>query len=430
MISRRASPHRSPATGVIDIDNTTRRPRPSFAVLSVAAALVLAGSPSPGRAGRAIAQSRPPSRWAAFTRSFDEYARADGIVGGRILSLRNGRVVADHVFGLGDRARGTPPEREAVYHWASITKTLTAIAIMQLRDHGRLRLGDPITRWVPELRQVHDTFGPMDDVTLRMLLSHSAGFQNPTWPYGHGRPWEPFEPTRWEQLVALMPYQELGFRPGSRFGYSNPGFIYLGRVVEALSGDPWAVYIQKNIWTPLGMTRSFVGTSPYQLAPLRAGSYTVRADSGRTRTDSNPREFDPGITRSNSGWNAPMSDLVTYVAFLTRAAGGDSALARRYDGVLRRTTLEEMWRPVVPLEAGGGRDDAFGLSFYLYRRGGHTVVGHTGEQSGFRSFLYFDPATTAAVIGVVNTTNEADPDASNQGWDDLTQQAVAMVAAP
>jgi CubicO group peptidase (beta-lactamase class C family) len=413
-----------------DIDNTTRRAGFSLAACWAVAVLVLAGVPSPGRAGRAVAQSRAPSGWAAFTRSFDEYARTDGIVGGRVLSLRNGRVVADHAFGLGDRARGTPPEPEAVYHWASITKTLTAIAIMQLRDRGRLRLDDPVTRWVPELRQVHDTFGAMDDVTLRMLLSHSAGFQNPTWPYGQGRPWEPFEPTRWDQLAAMMPYQELGFRPGSRFGYSNPGFIYLGRVIEALSGDPWAVYIQKNIWTPLGMTRSFVGTSPYHLAPLRAGSYTIRADSGRTRIDPNPREFDPGITRSNSGWNAPMSDVVTYVAFLTRAAGGDSTLAWRYDGVLRRTTLEEMWRPVVPLKVGGGMDDAFGLSFYRYRRGGHTVVGHTGEQSGFRSFLYFDPATTAAVIGIVNTINEANPDASSHGWDALTQQAVTVVAAP
>ncbi|MGN6390861.1 MAG: serine hydrolase domain-containing protein [Gemmatimonadales bacterium] len=397
--------------------------RPAVAALAVA--LLTGGAP-----GLPAQTAAPPSRWETLVRAFDTYARSDGVVGGRVMAIRNGQPVADHIYGLGDRERGTPPAPEAVYHWASITKTLTAIAIMQLRDHGRLRLDDPITRWVPELRQVHDTFGSVDQVTLRMLLSHSAGFQNPTWPYREGRPWEPFEPTRWEQLVSMMPYQEVGFRPGSRFGYSNPGFIYLGRVVEALSGDPWAVYIQKNIWTPLGMTRSFVGTSPYHLAPLRAASYTVHADSGRTTTDSNAREFDPGITRSNSGWNAPMSDLVTYVAFLTHATAGDARRALRYDGVLRRGTLEEMWRPVVPLSANAGMDDAFGLSFYLYRRGAHRVVGHTGEQSGFRSFLYFDPATTEAVVGVVNTTNEANSDGSNRGWDDLTQQAITMVASP
>jgi CubicO group peptidase (beta-lactamase class C family) len=188
------------------------------------------------------------------------------------------------------------------------------------------------------------------------------------------------------------------------------------------------VYVQKNIWTPLGLTRSFVGTSPYHLAGLRAASYTVHEDSGRVRTDANPREFDPGITIPNSGWNAPIGDLVAYVAFLTHADGGDSAVARRFDGVLPHATLEEMWRPIVPLTPGGSLDEAFGLSFYLYRRGATTVVGHTGEQSGFRSFVYFDPASTTAVIGVLNTTNEARPEASNRGWDGLTHRAVALVA--
>jgi CubicO group peptidase (beta-lactamase class C family) len=391
----------------------------------IVGALAAAATVRPGSAG---AQSRAPAGWSAFTAAFDAYAREDGVVGGRVTVVRSGRVLAEHAYGVGDRDRGTPPDARSVYHWASITKTLTAIAIMQLRDRGRLTLNDPITRYVPELRQVHDTFGSMDDVTLRMLLSHSAGFQNPTWPYGEGRPWEPFEPKRWEQLVSMMPYQELAFAPGSRFGYSNPAFIYLARVVEALTGDPWAVYVQKNIWTPLGMTRSFVGTSPYLLADLRAASYTVHADSGRLHTDANPREFDPGITIPNSGWNAPIGDLVTYVAFLTHADGGDSAVSRRYDGVLRHATLEEMWRPIVPLASGASLDEAFGLSFYLYRRSGTTVVGHTGEQSGFRSFVYFDPGTTTAVIGVLNTTNEARPDSSSRGWDGLTHRAVALVA--
>jgi CubicO group peptidase (beta-lactamase class C family) len=87
-----------------------------------------------------------------------------------------------------------------------------------------------------------------------------------------------------------------------------------------------------------------------------------------------------------------------------------------------------MWRPIVPLTPGGSLDEAFGLSFYLYRRGATTVVGHTGEQSGFRSFVYFDPASTTAVIGVLNTTNEARPEASNRGWDAVTHRAVALVA--
>ncbi len=160
----------------------------------------------------------PPADWAGFTATLDAYAREDSVVGATVVVMRDGRVLGHHEYGVGDRVRRLPPDSLAIYHWASITKTLTAIAVMQLRDRGRLSLDDPITRYVPELRQVHDPFGSPDDVTIRMLLSHSAGFQNPTWPYGAGHPWEPFEPTRWEQLVAMMPYQELAFAPGSRFG--------------------------------------------------------------------------------------------------------------------------------------------------------------------------------------------------------------------
>jgi CubicO group peptidase (beta-lactamase class C family) len=399
-------------------------PWPRAPIRVLACALVVSAS----GAGTARSQARPPERWAAFTAALDAYAREDSVVGGSVVVLRHGRVLARHTYGLGDRERRTPPDSAAIYHWASITKTLTAVAVMQLRDRGRLSLDDPITRYVPELRQVHDRFGSMDDVTLRMLLSHSSGFQNPTWPYGAGRSWEPFEPTRWEQLVAMMPYQELGFAPGSRFGYSNPAFIYLARVVEALSGDPWAVYIQKNIWTPLGMTRSFVGVSPYHLADRRAASYTLRPAAGAERVEANPREFDPGITIPNGGWNAPLGDLVAWIAFLTHADGGDPRTAARYDGVLRRATLEEMWRPVVPLASGGDSTEAFGLSFYLYRRADRTIVGHTGEQSGFRSFFYLEPVSTTAVIGVLNTTNDVRAEASARGWDALTHRAVELVA--
>ena len=406
---------------------------PGARACCVAAALAGAMGLLPDEGGLAAqsrsAPSAPPPRWGAFTAAFDRYAQGDGVVGGSVVVLRDGRVLARHAWGRGDMRVARPPEEGAVYHWASITKTLTAVAVLQLRDRGRLTLDDPIVRYVPELRQVHDAYGPIDDVTLRTLLSHSAGFQNPTWPYGEGRSWEPFEPTRWEQLVAMMPYQELGFRPGSRFGYSNPGFIYLARVVESLTGDPWAVYVQKNIWTPLGMTESFVGTSPYHLAGRRAPSYTVRADStGAARPAANPLEFDPGITIPNGGWNAPVADLVKYLAFLTHADHADSAVAARYDAVLRHATLEEMWRPVVPLTAGGSLDEAFGLSFYLSRRGDRTIVGHTGEQSGFRSFFYLDPVSTVAVVGVLNATNEARPEASAAGWDALTRAAVDLVA--
>ena len=170
--------------------------------------------------------------WAAFTRLFDELVDRDKVVGSSIVVVEGGRIIAYHAYGFADIANHKPVTEQTIFHYGSITKTLAAISIMQLRDRGRLTLDDHVTQYIPELRLVHNPYGSMDTITIRMLLSHSAGFQGPTWPYKQGKPWEPFEPTTWAQLVAMMPYQEVAFPPGSRYSYSNPAFIYLARIVE------------------------------------------------------------------------------------------------------------------------------------------------------------------------------------------------------
>lgn len=357
------------------------------------------------------AAAAPPQSadWTAFTHTFDTLAAEEGIVGGGVVLVQDGRAVAHHEYGFADRERGTRMMPQSIYHYGSITKTLTAIAIMQLRDRGRLTLDDRITSYIPELRQVHDPFGSMDAITLRMLMSHSAGFQDPTWPYKQGKPWEPFEPTTWNQLVAMMPYQELLFEPGSRYGYSNPGFIYLARVIEQLSGDPWEVYVQKNIFNPLGMTRSYFAATPYYLAADRPHNYTrIRDAAGRESLIDNGTDFDPGITMPNGGWNAPLGDLVTYVAFLTGATHGDPATQRLYDCVLRRESLREMWQPLyaTPQDGSDVDEDAIGLSFFTVRRGQTTFVGHTGSQAGYRAFLFLNPESGGAVVAAVNTDHD------------------------
>ena len=350
-----------------------------------------------------------PVRWSAYTRTFDELAAADGIVGAGIVLVKGGRMLAHHEFGYADREHGVPISLQTIYHYGSVTKTLTAIAVMQLRDRQKLTLDDRITAYVPELRQVHDPFGSMDAITLRMLMSHSAGFQDPTWPYKQGKAWEPFEPTTWNQLVAMMPYQEVSFPPGSRYSYSNPGFIYLARVIEQISGDPWEVYVQKNIFNPLGMTRSYFASTPYYLAADRSHNYTRRrAGDGREVTVDNGTDFDPGITMPNGGWNAPLADLVAYLAFLTGSSHGDPVTQRLYDTVLRHSTLTEMWKPLYPTVQDGSEvdEDSVGLSFFSIRRGQTTFIGHTGNQAGFRAFLFLNPGTGDAVAAAFNTDSD------------------------
>lgn len=370
------------------------------------------------------ASAQSPPGWGDATEAFDALVRTDSVAGGSLVFVRDGRIAVRHDVGFQDRAGGIAMGERAIMHWGSVTKTLTAVVIMQLRDRGLLSLDDPITRWVPELRQVHNPFGSMDGITLRMLLSHSSGFQNPTWPWRRYVGWEPFEPTRWEQLVGMMPYQEIRFSPGSRYGYSNPAFIYLARVIESITGDPYQSYIYKNLWIPLGLEQSSFGMTPWHLAAQRSNNYTlVRDSTGVERVVDNGREFDPGITIPNGGWNAPATDLVRWVAFLTGA--GEPGRRARFDQVLGRATLREMWRPVVAV--GGESPESMGLSFFLRPLGGDTLVGHTGEQAGFRSFVYFNPGTRAAVIGVVNTTNDARPEESGRAFRGALEAAVRLL---
>ncbi|MGH7569191.1 MAG: serine hydrolase domain-containing protein [Gemmatimonadales bacterium] len=395
----------------------------ALAAMLLSAPLIAQRAPKPGPPPPL---PPPPSiaGWDAFVRAFDSYAVADSIVGAAVLVLRDGRVVARHDYGWGDRRATQRADSNTIYHWGSITKTLTAVAIMQLRDRGRLTLDDRVTSYLPELRQVHNPFGSMDDVTIRMLLSHSAGFQDPTWPYRQWKPWEPFEPTRWEQLVAMMPYQELRFAPDTRYGYSNPAFIYLARIIEQLTGDAWQTYVQKNLFLPLELTRSSFAVTPYHLARFRSNNYTVGRDSaGRETVVANGREFDPGITIPNGGWNAPLGDLARWLGFLTGATGGD---------VLARGSLAEMWRSrfpgAEPVAPGDSLADSIGLSFFVLWRQGVRFVGHTGSQAGFRSFFYVNPATRAAVVAAFNTSNDAHPEQSAAGFRAVRDAALELIA--
>jgi CubicO group peptidase (beta-lactamase class C family) len=373
-----------------------------------------------------------PSAWTDFTRLFDSSVDHDRIVGAGVLLLEDGRVLAHHEHGLANRWKSRQVDEHTIFHYGSITKTLTAIAIMQLRDRRRLSLDDSVTRYIPELRLVHDPFGSMDNITIRMLLSHSAGFQNPTWPYKQGKSWEPFEPTTWNQLVAMMPYQEVMFQPGSRFSYSNPGFIYLARIIELLSGDPWETYVQKNIFAPLGLTHSYFGITPYYLEADRSHNYTlVRDSAGKETVTDNGADFDPGITMPNGGWNAPLGDLAIYLAFLTNATHGDATIQQRYDTVLKHSSLEEMWRPLYPVplarNAPAGQSESMGLSFFIVPRGRATLIGHTGSQAGFLAFMYLNPANGKAVVATFNTSSDLPPNNETSAVDTIREAALKML---
>src|SRR4051812_11402615 len=253
--------------------------------------------------------------WARVAALYHDRVQQTGIVGSSLVFVSKGQVAHKAFEGYQDRATKRAVDEDTIFHWASITKTFTGIAIMQLRDRGMLSLDDPAVKYVPELRLAHNPFGDISQVKIRHLMSHSAGFRGSTWPWGGDKPWHPFEPTTWEQLGAMLPYTDVQFAPGSKYSYSNPGVIFLGRIIELLSGDDYEVYVMKNILMPLGMHSSFFDRAPYHLLPRRSHSY-FRDDAGirEARFD-----FDTGITVSNGGLNAPFEGMGKYVAFLLGA---------------------------------------------------------------------------------------------------------------
>ena len=341
------------------------------------------------------------SAWDGLSLSLRDTLEASGMVGASWAFLREGEVLAHETFGFADLETGRRVDEATIYHWGSITKTLTGISIMQLRDRGLLSLDDPILRYVPELRVVHNPFGSMEEITIRELLSHSAGFRGATWPWGGGEDWHPHEPTEWAQIVAMLPYTEILFPPGSRYSYSNPGIVFLGQVIERLTGEDWEVYVEKNILRPLGMHRSYFDITPYHLLKDRSNNYTVREGV----PEANGLDFDTGITVSNGGLNAPIGDMARYLAFLVDA--GDDATREGYSIVLPRGSLEEMWEEVVPVAETGGLRESMGLCFFLEDYGGHRYVGHTGSQKAFLSFFYIDPELETAAIAAFNSNGTA-----------------------
>jgi len=326
--------------------------------------------------------------------------KTHGIVGSTFMLLHDNEVLAKEFYGLANIEQNRKVDEDTIYQWASITKTLTGIAIMQLRDRGRLKLDDPIIKYLPQLRGVHNPNGDMGDITLRHLMSHSAGFRNPTWPWKN-KPWHPHEPLYWEQIVAMIPYTEVQFKPGSKWQYSNPGIIFLGRVIELLTTDDWEVYINKNIFMPLEMHRSYFDTTPYHLMNNKAQSYTLK------KGDLTPAipDVNTGITVSNGGLKCPFPDFIKYMNFLM----GDTEKQDIYDQVLKRSSLEEMWQAQVEIPLfekdflGENRKDFMALTFFIEENFGMRFVCHSGGQNAFVTHFYLRPESRTTYVVGFNT---------------------------
>ncbi|TSA36627.1 MAG: hypothetical protein D4R64_07120 [Porphyromonadaceae bacterium] len=333
----------------------------------------------------------------AFRGFYHDQMVKNKIAGSSVFILKEGQPVWKDFYGMANIEKQLPVDEGSIYHWASITKTFTGIAIMQLRDRGLLKLEEPAVKYLPELRKIYDPNGWLDRITIKTLLNHSSGLRGATWPW-KDQSWHPHEPQTWDQLVAMFPYTNIEFEPGSKWSYSNPGIVLLGRIIEVITLEDFEYYMQKNVLRPLGMTDSYYDFAPPQLLPRVCQSYWLNGDTLV------PAIFNlnTGITVSNGGLMAPFTDMAKYISFLVGTMNPEQS---RW--VLKRESLEEMLRETipmpeeVPLEV---RHYGMGLTWFLEDIDGLQVVGHSGGQNAFHTHLYFDPDTRwAYLIGYTTT---------------------------
>lgn len=287
-------------------------------------------------------------------------------------------------FGYADVEKKIPATPGTVYRIASISKLFTATAVMQLRDQGKLKLDDPVEKYLTWFK-LKDASGDTPAITVRQLLTHTAGLpRESAFPY-----WTDFQfPTR-ADLMKALPSQRAVYPPETKWKYSNLGLAVAGEIVSALSSEPFAVYVQKHILDPLAMKSSSVGIAAANKSRLATG-YGRRLPGGprAIRPFTDARGIDPA-----AGVSSTVEDLARFAALQFRdgPAGGSQ--------VLKGSTLQEMHRVqwLMP-DWQSGR----GLGFHIVHRADGDLLGHGGWVAGYQTAVYFRPKDKIAVVAMIN----------------------------
>ena len=313
-----------------------------------------------------------------------------GLPGASLGVIHDQELVWAAGFGWADVERRVSATPDTLYRIASITKTFTATALLQLRDAEQLQLDDPLTKHLPwfALPSKHVDAPP---ITIRHLLTHTAGLpREAAFPY-----WTDFEFPTSERLREGLARQEGILATETQWKYSNLGLALAGDVVEAVSGEPYADYVQRHILDPLGMKDTAV-RAPDPADPRLARPYGRRMPGGRR--DAAPHVDTLGITAA-ANMTTSVTDLARFAMLQLRdgPAGGAQ--------ILRGSTLREMHR-IHWLEPDW--QAGWGLGFRIQRVNGKTSFGHGGSLPGYRTQLRIWPADKLAVIAMTNA-DDGDP---------------------
>lgn len=313
-------------------------------------------------------------------------------------------------YGLADVARKTPMTPATRFRMASHSKLFTATAVMQLREAGKLRLDDPITKYLPWFSIQPADPGDAGPITIEELLTHASGL-----PREAGSHWVDFNFPDAAGVKQYLATHRAPYAPEVRWKYSNLALTLAGMIVETVSGERFADYVQKHIFTPLGMKDSSIDVQD----PALATGYGYRHPDGTRRTFP---FIDAKAMAPATGVTSNIEDMARFVSFQFRTGATDAARGQ----ILNTGSLREMHR-VRRLENDWTRGNAIG--FAVSRIKDKVWVGHGGSYPGYKTQTYIQLDSKVGVI-VLTNADDAGPAVIAQRAMDTIAPAIERSVIP
>jgi CubicO group peptidase (beta-lactamase class C family) len=331
------------------------------------------------------------------------------VPGFAVAVARDGAEVYAEGFGERESGTGTAVTPDTIFGVASVTKSFTALAIMQLAETGKLTVDDPVTRYLPEFRMLDPEVTRA--ITLHHFLSHTAGLpplpsrffafarsmegdpaagSKPAWSADHA----PID--TYEDLMAYLAeggYTLLG-PPGAQFSYCNEGFALLGAIIERVSGQAYEAYVQRHILDPAGMTRSTYDVAMLRTFPDVVTFHASRESAGRRGVYAAPNWLYSSVWSPAGGLNSTVRDLLRYLEVYRTGGmvGGERLLSA--EGVARMTT------PHAP-RSSPNSSYGYGLSVVPDYHG-RKLIKHGGGRKGISAEVIAVPATGFTGAAIAN----------------------------
>ncbi len=352
---------------------------------------------------QAAAQAPANDLTSAINQEMEKMFKAND-PGAAVIVVKEGQVVFRKGYGMANLELGVAIEPDMIFRIGSITKQFTAVSILMLMEQGKLSLSDEITKFLPD----YPTQG--HKITIEHLLTHTSGIRS----YTGMNEWRPLwrKDLKLTELIDIFKNQPMDFAPGAKWSYNNSGFVLLGAIVEKVSGQSYADFVEKNIFAPLGMKQSFYDNTQ-RIIPRRAAGYS-RNGSGYA----NAEYLSMSHPHAAGSLMSTVDDLAKW----------DAALYT--EKLVKQDSLKKAWTAFV---LNDGKPTTYGYGWGVNTLQGMQMITHSGGINGFTCDAVRLPETRVYVAiltnregGAGNLTKKFAVLASGKEW----QEPAAKPAAP